>query len=407
MSISLIVSLCVFLLIAVREFLPPFLKIWHIMLAGALVLLALGEIAPRDALHAVDWNIIVYLFAVFSVGRALYDNGFSHEIAARLTRLKHRGTALFVFVMVFAVVAAVMTNDAAAIIGTPIALLLAHRTGSDAKLFLIALCVTVTIGSMATPIGNPQNLLIAASGGVPAPMLTFLAWLIVPTVLCLGLTTLWLLRAANAQSDAPTAEPDFADNTEAAPQGARLWPLYSSLALLVVLVTGESVIALFVPEWTVPLGALAMVAAIPVYVFGQRRVQTLLRIDWPTLVFFVAMFIVTGSLLQSGSIQGLLGGVAAHMNEPAVTAVISFVGSQIVSNVPLVDIYLKLLPSFDVPNLMMLSAISTLAGNVFIISAASNIIVLQAAEHMGGPTIHFSTFAKKVIPIGLISTAIT
>lgn len=95
------------------------------------------------------------------------------------------------------------------------------------------------------------------------------------------------------------------------------------------------------------------------------------------------------------------------MNNPLVTAGISFVGSQVFSNVPLVDMYLKLLPSFEVDTLMMLTAVSTLAGNVFIISAASNVIVLQTAERFGGPEITFTRFTGDVLPIGIVSTLIT
>ena len=54
--------------------------------------------------------------------------------------------------------------------------------------------VAVTVGSMATPIGNPQNLLIAASGQVPAPMVTFIHWRIVPPLICLGGSALWLSK---------------------------------------------------------------------------------------------------------------------------------------------------------------------------------------------------------------------
>ncbi|MEO1194141.1 MAG: SLC13 family permease [Pseudomonadota bacterium] len=401
MSISLGVSLAVFLLIAGREWLPSFPKIWQIMVAGALVLLASGEIGLHEALAAVDWNILLYLFAVFSIGRALYDNGLSHRIAEGLISLKSQRRALLAFVGLFAAMSAILTNDAAAIIGTPIALLLARRMGCDATLLLIVLCVTVTVGSMATPVGNPQNLLIAASGGVPAPVLTFFVWLIVPTLLCLGLVFVWLLRALRRQEAGESDPPPFEESS------SRLWPLYIAVIILVVLVVGESVLAAINPAWGFPLGLAAAVAALPVYLFSPTRLKTFTRLDWPTLAFFVAMFIVTGALIQSGSLQALLGETLSHMTQPLATAGISFVGSQVVSNVPLVDIYLKLLPRYEVDNLMMLAAVSTLAGNVFIISAASNVIVLQVAERLGGPEITFTRFTRLVLPIGLVTTALT
>ncbi|MEO1103273.1 MAG: SLC13 family permease, partial [Pseudomonadota bacterium] len=122
MSVALGVSLAIFGLIAIREWLPPWLKIWHIMLAGAVVMLSAGEITPQAALEAIDWNIIAYLFGVFTIGTALYLNGVSHKIADHFAGLSTAKISLTAFIFFFALMAAILTNDAAAIIGTPIAL---------------------------------------------------------------------------------------------------------------------------------------------------------------------------------------------------------------------------------------------------------------------------------------------
>jgi len=401
LSFSLAVSIAVFTLIAIREWLPSFLKIWHVMTAGAVVLLVSGTITPKSAYQAIDWNVMLYLFSVFSIGRALYENGISHRIAGWMVGWRTPGVSLVAFMLLFALVAAVLTNDAAAVIGTPIALMLASQTGADQKTFLVALCVAVTIGSMATPIGNPQNLLIAASGEVHAPMVTFVHWLIVPTLICLGGSALWLSKRM-VVSTPEGEQSDLAQETE-----GTQWPVLSAIAVLIVLVTVESILAATGSDFGYPLGVAAAIACLPVYLFDGARAKTFVRLDWPTLVFFVAMFIVTGALLDSGSLQAMLGEEREHMNEPLVTAGISFFGSQVFSNVPLVDMYLKLLPSFDVPNLMMLAGVSTLAGNMFIISAASNVIVLQMADRMGAAEVTFTQFMKAVLPIGIVSTLIT
>ena len=402
MSVGLTISLGIFGLIAAREWLPAWLRIWHIMLAGATGMLISGQIGPRAALAAIDWNIIAYLFAVFSIGTALHLNGVSHRIGGRLAGLRSAKVSLAAFVVCFAVLAAVLTNDAAAVIGTPIALVLAAHAGVRAKTFLIALCVTVTIGSMATPIGNPQNLLIAASGQMPAPLLTFMAWLIVPTMVSLAMAIWWLSRSLDpGAARAPVVSERGAGGAD------RLWPSLLAVGLLVVLVAADSLVSSLGHGRGIPLGIAACAACVPVYLFGPRRRETLSSVDWRTLIFFVAMFVVTGALIESGSMQHLLGEVRGRLTEPLVTAGVSFFGSQIFSNVPLVDMYLKLLDSSSTDNLVMLAAVSTLAGNVFIISAASNVIVLQQAEVLGGPSISFTEFTRAVLPVGVFSILIT
>lgn len=402
MSLSLPVSAAIFALIAAREWLPAWLKIWHVMLAGAVVLLATGEIAPRDALAAIDWNVIAYLFAVFSIGAGLYQSGVSHTIAGRLARLRSPTGLIAAFVFTFAGISMVLTNDAAAIIGTPIAFVLAAHARIDAKPLLIGLCIAVTIGSMATPIGNPQNLLVATSGRLQTPLWTFLGWLLVPTLALLALSVWWLARAVR-----PAAGNTAAIAARRVETGERTWPAVASAALLAALVVIGSLAETLGAGPSVPLGLIACAAAVPTYLFCRHRLAVLRDTDWATLIFFVAMFVVTGALVESGSIQTLLGGARDHLGEPLVAAAVSFVGSQLFSNVPLVDMYLKLSPTDETATLMMLAAISTLAGNVFVISAASNVIVVQQADRLGGPSITFTEFTKAVLPIGIISVLVT
>ncbi|MEW5424428.1 SLC13 family permease [Amorphus sp. 3PC139-8] len=401
MPLSLAVSIVVFLLIAVREWLPAGLKIWHVMLGGAVVLLVAGEIGPADALNAINWTVIFYLFAVFSIGAALHCSGASDALATHLARKRSPHLLVGGLVFTFALVAALLTNDAAAIIGTPVAIRLATRAGLDPRRLLVALCVAVTVGSMATPIGNPQNLLIASAGQLEHPFRVFLVWLIVPTFALLALTAWWYGRAI---PPAPEVAHAFAH-----PKALRerTWPALVSAGLLAIVVIGTGLTGSVSETGPLSLGALALLACAPTYLFARHRCALLRAADWPTLVFFLAMFVVTEALIESGSLQLLLGDLRTRLGEPLVAAIVAFVGSQLFSNVPLVDMYLKLAPSLTTPTLMALAAVSTLAGNVFIISAASNVIVVQQAERLGVRPFTFTAFTRTVLPFGLVSTAVT
>jgi len=403
-SISLVVSCVIFLGIAAREWLPPAVRIWHIMGAGAVILIALGEISPQNAFRAIDWNVVAYLFGVFSIGSALYDSGISHSIGERITRSAHPMRAFLVFILLTALCSIVLTNDAGAVIGTPIALMLARAMRWPPNAVLIALCATVTVGSMVSPVGNPQNILIATKGHFGNPIGTFFVWLIVPTVLSLAFVYFWTRRSILAGIGAD--EPEVGD-LPSPHDNPRLWPPYLATGLLVVLIGADSVLEGLGSPYSVPFGVASLIACAPVYLFSNRRFKTFKEADWPTLAFFVAMFIVTGSLLASGSLQALLGSLQSRLGEPTVTAVISFWASQLFSNVPVVEIYLKLLQTPEVPTLMMLAGISTLAGNLFIISAASNVIVVQQAEKFGHKPFTFWQFTAAVLPITIVSVALT
>ena len=73
----------------------------------------------------------------------------------------------------FGVLSALLMNDTLAIIGTPLVLGLATRCRVLAKMLLLALAFAITTGSVVSPIGNPQNLLVAVNSGMNAPFVTF------------------------------------------------------------------------------------------------------------------------------------------------------------------------------------------------------------------------------------------
>lgn len=399
MSFSLSVTIIIFLLISMRQWLPAWLRIWHIMSMGAVAILIMGEISLKNAFLNIDWNVIAYLFGVFSIAAALYDSGISDRMCDYLNQ-RHPSVAFsLLFLMVFSgITAAALTNDAAAVIGTPIALTLARLLKIRPALLLIALCAAVTIGSMLTPIGNPQNILIAAKGHIANPMGSFALWLIVPTLFSMVFAFFWLLFVQKkwekeCHQHVSLPQPNH-DST---------WPSYLSVCLLLGMILGDSILISINPHYHLPIGIMALIACLPVYLFNPHRKTVFKEVDWATLMFFVAMFVVTGAVLASGDLQTWLGPKLNELDHPPLLATISFWGSQLFSNVPLIEIYLQLLTKQELSTMMLLSATSTLAGNLFIISAASNVIVVQQTEKFNAQPFSFWEFALTLLPITIVS----
>jgi Na+/H+ antiporter NhaD/arsenite permease-like protein len=84
---------------------------------------------------------------------------------------------------------------------------------------------------------------------------------------------------------------------------------------------------------------------------------------------------------------------------------LSVLTSQLISNVPFVALYQPLLAGASVKELMALAAGSTIAGNLFILGAASNVIIIQNAEK-NGETLTFLDFARVGIPLTLLNVLI-
>ena len=400
--VSIIILLIVFVLIAVRQIIYARLQIWQIMLLGALGVLITRQISPGDALKAINIDVMLFLFGVFVIGQALEDSGYLSHLSYRLFRRARSLNSLILFILFgIGMLSALLMNDTLAVIGTPVVLALAKKTGTESKILLLSLAFAITIGSVMSPIGNPQNLLIAIGGGLTNPFVTFLRYLLVPTLLNLFLAYL-LLRLFYGKrfhalpivhSEEPIKDKKLATLSR------------TSLILLIVLIVIRIALVLAGLEIEFRLTYIAIIAALPVIVFIPMRPGMLKRIDWYTLVFFAAMFVLMASVWNSGYIQSAIN--ATHLSLVSIEAIlaVSVVLSQFISNVPLVALYLPLLMQAGVSTkaLVTLAAGSTIAGNLTILGAASNVIIIQNAEKRNGGTLNFFEFVRIGLPLTIVN----
>jgi Na+/H+ antiporter NhaD/arsenite permease-like protein len=403
--ISLITLACVFLLIAVRKVGNIRFQIWQIMLLGALVVLVSGEISPSNALKAINADVMIFLFCVFTIGQAMEDSGYLGHLAGQFFSKACTLNSLVLLVLFgMGLLSALLLNDTLAIIGTPVVLSLASKTNTQPKILLLALAFAVTIGSVMSPIGNPQNLLIAIHGNVPNPFVTFLKYLLAPTLVNLGIAYVMLRLFYRKHFHKPLQE-----HYEASIKDLRLALLARiSLIIMVVLVLVKILLVFITPDIDFKLTYIALAAALPIFIFIPRRPGIIKRLDWFTLIFFAAMFVLMQSVWDSGYFQKAIESTNVNLNSTGMILGISVLLSQVLSNVPLVALYLPVLQQAGAmtKELMALAAGSTIAGNLTILGAASNIIIIQNAEKRGGATLTFLEFVKIGAPLTVLNVAV-
>jgi Na+/H+ antiporter NhaD/arsenite permease-like protein len=292
-------------------------------------------------------------------------------------------------------------NDTIAVIGTPLVLALAADRRISPKLLLLALAIAITTGSVMSPIGNPQNLLVAIGSGMASPFVTFALYLAVPTLLSLlaaYAVLRWFYR--------PEFRPRKYGPQPATPCDDRLALLAKcSLAIILLLAAANVVASLVSGSMLVTLPLIAIGAALPVLLFSPKRFAILRTIDWSTLVFFAAMFVLMESVWQTGLFQSLVSG--SMLSSVPLLLGTSVVFSQFISNVPFVALFqpLVLKAGSGTAQLMALAAGSTIAGNLTILGAASNVIIIQNAEKQGA-TLTFFEFMKVGLPLTMIQILI-
>ncbi len=405
MPIPVIVLFIVFILTATRKIGEIRLAIWQIMLGAALVVLATGSISPKAALAAIDWDVMLFLLGMFVIGQALEASGYLAAVAHRLfSRARTPDAVILAFLFFGGALSAILMNDTVAVIGTPVALIIARRHGINPVALLLTLAFAVTIGSAASPIGNPQNLIIALSGRMPNPFSSFLGALAAPTIINLLVAYLFIrFFYRGALTPAPTGvEHDPVVVDRGLSRAARV-----SLILLIGLIAVKiGVLALGLP-YDFPLTAVALVAAVPV-LLSRSRARIVRKIDWGTLIFFASMFVFMQSVWDSGFFQALMGRMSLTVASTDVIFLVSILTSQLISNVPLVALYLPVLVKAGATThqLLALGAGSTIAGNLFILGAASNVIIIQNAERKEGVTVTFWEFARIGIPLTVVNVLV-
>ena len=403
--ISIVILLIVFVLIAVRQVGNIRLQIWQIMLGGAIAALLSLQISPLDALQSINIDVMLFLFGVFTIGQAMEESGYLANLSYRLfNRARNLDTLVLFILFGIGIFSAILMNDTLAIIGTGVVLSLAKTSSTKPKILLLALAFAVTIGSVMSPIGNPQNLLIALNGDIANPFVTFLKYLAVPTLVNLFVAYLMLKlfyrKHFSGSSFTHTLEPVKDRKLFAV---ARI-----SLILLVLLILTKIVIVLAGLDVDFKLTYIALAAALPVFLYLPKKPGIIKRIDWTTLVFFAAMFILMQSVWNSQIIQSFIEEAHIDITSTGIIFAGSVLLSQILSNVPLVALSLPMLSHLGVTthSLMALAAGSTIAGNLTILGAASNVIIIQNAEKKGGVTITFWEFTRIGIPLTIVNVLV-
>lgn len=364
-----------------------------VALLGTLALLAAGKVTLPEAWLAVDVPTVALLFGLMVVSAQFRLGGFYTRLTRRLAAAEVAPeTLLALLIAVVGALSALLANDIVCLAMAPVLAEGCARRGLDPKPFLLALALAANVGSAATLIGNPQNMLIGQ-----ALQLSFAGYLLdagVPALL--GLVVVWgvVARMGRGRWHRPTPVPDIS-----APEFS-LWQTGKGMTVLALL----TLAFLFAP-W--PREIVALAAAAVLLTSRRTSSRTVLGlVDWHLLVLFIGLFVVNHALAASGMLESALRQLAAaglDVAEPATLFGVTVVLSNLVSNVPAA---MLLLPAASHPLAgPILALASTLAGNLFIVGSIANIIVVDQAERLG-IAISWREHARVGIPVTLLTLAI-
>lgn len=343
-----------------------------IALCGAIVLLFFDERTGASA-GAIDTGTLAVLFGLMVLSAQFAASGLYEWCAARLAATAASPAAILALVVaVTGGLSSLLANDIVVFAMTPILCRGLAKAGHDPRPYLLAHAGAANVGSAATLVGNPQNILIGEHGGLDFWHYLAFAGPVSVVGLAVVFIAVWAVWRSRLTGPARPAVPleGIALDRPALVKG-----LIATAVLLALYTTA-------LPRWQ---STLLVAGALLV----SRRLSTremLAAVDWHLLVLFGGLFVVTGALsatsLNAAALDLLRAG-GISFDDPLLLAGVSLVGSNSVGNVPLVILLLQALPGLSQSTLYALALLSTFAGNFLVIGSLANLIVVERARQEG------------------------
>jgi Na+/H+ antiporter NhaD/arsenite permease-like protein len=381
-----------------------------VALVGAILVLVTQTIDQDVAIEAIDWNTIGLLAGMMLIVRLTETTGIYTYMAIRAGQLA-RGRPFFVVLSLAgatAILSAFLDNLTTVLLMVPITFLLADALDIDPIPLVLIEVITSNIGGTATLIGDPPNILIAGATG-----LSFTEFVVnlapIATVTFFVVTGVLYLAFRPRLQVAPDArdrvlELDARKSIEDPAELRRALPVLIATILL-----------FFVhkPLHLEPATVALLGATVLLLLTRQPVEEALSRIEWPTLFFFIGLFVMVGALEHTGAIDEVAQGIADVTGGDRTAELlgivwVSAIASGVVDNIPFTATMIPVVEQLqggatgDDAYWWALALGACFGGNLTLIAAAANVAAAGMAERSGRP-IGFVQFLKVGAPVTLIS----
>tara|TARA_A100000171_G_C2137569_1_gene151591 strand:- start:81 stop:1331 length:1251 start_codon:yes stop_codon:yes gene_type:complete len=373
-------------------------------LVGAMLLIVFGRITPTQAWASIDVNTIGLLFGLMVVSAAFVVGGFYDWTARKVGGLKVGPNALLgLLIAVGGVLSALLTNDVVVVAMTPVLCAIALARKLNPVPFLLGFCFATNVGSTATLIGSPQNMIIAQALNIS--FTDFSSITLVPSIIGLFLIWLVLVVCYRGRWVLESASPPVASGTQ--PPLTSTAPLDTMETVKAGVITLALIAAFIFTDWPHMLIALAGASILLL----NRKISSgdmLVHVDGNLLLLLMGLFVVNAAMAATGLPQTLLGDIknaGIDLYAPVPMLLISGVLSNIVGNSPAVMLLAPFLSgATQTETLGAAIALGTgFSSNAIVFGSLAGIIVVEQARAQG-VKISFGEFLRGGLPVTLAST---
>lgn len=385
-------------------------------LLGAVLVLVLGIIEQEKAIEAIDFNTLGLLTGMMIIVGITRRTGVFEYLAIKAAKLAKGDPwkIMLALAVITAVASAFLDNVTTVLLMVPVTISITSELGFKPIPFLITQILASNIGGTATLIGDPPNIMIGSATGLT--FMDFVLNLTLPVIIVfivtLAILKLYYRKELAAVPSENSKIMDF-DERQAIKDYALLKKSLAVLGLTILGFVLHGVLGL--ESATIALAG----ATLLLLLTKEEPEDILLAVEWPTMFFFIGLFILVGALESVGIIEwiaelSLDATKGALLPTTMIILWLSAIASSVVDNIPFVATMIPLIQKMGelggIENLnplwWALALGADLGGNGTLVGASANVIVAGLAEKQGVP-ISFKGFIKIAFPLMLVSIVIS
>ncbi|HMM07058.1 MAG TPA: ArsB/NhaD family transporter [Clostridiales bacterium] len=384
-----------------------------VALAGGIILIVSGVISFDQGIEAIDFATMGVLLGMMLFVAVVKESGLFEYMAIKAAKIAKGDPwrIMVAFMIVTAVFSAFLDNVTTVLLVGPMTITICRMIKTNPVPFLLTEILASNIGGTATLIGDPPNIMIGT-----AAHLSFIDFILydTPVIIVVMVAMVIFFRfvyknklsaSADAQSEVLSLDENkFIKDAK----------LFKKSVIMIILVVAAFICHSFLG---VESCEVALAAGIIMVIIGRTNVEEAIHnVEWPTLLFFIGLFVVVGALDKTGVIGMMANGIIQVTGGNVILTMlvilwVSALLSAILDNIPFVATMIPLILTMEAngidaaPLWWALSLGACLGGNGTLIGASANVVLSGISSKHGYP-ITFISFLKIGMPMMLISVVI-
>ena len=366
-------------------------------ITGAVLLVLTRILTIEDCVEAVDVDTICILVGMMLTVAVIKNSGIFEYIAIKAAKLaKGRPWPIMVtFIIITALLSGMLDNVTTVLLVGPMTLAITNILKVDPVPYIISQIMASNIGGTATLIGDPPNIMIGSAANV-----------VIAVLICFYFIYGKKLFVTNE-----AIEKIMKLDEKKAIKNRRL--MHESIIVVIIV----AACFVFHDQLGVESATIAIAAACVMLLIGkQDPEEIILSVEWPTILFFIGLFIVVGGIKKVGIITMLANGLIAVTGGNVMLTMliilwVSAIVSSFLDNIPFVATLIPLILSMQshgmdvTPIWWALSLGACLGGNGTLIGASANVVLSGISKNNGHP-ITFGQYFKIGFPMMILSIAV-